>query len=696
MKTNNSLLHTFFPFLRWFPLTQDSVRADVIAGITVALLLVPQSMAYAQLAGLPVVYGLYASIIPVIIASMWGSCNQLHTAPVAMLSMMSAAALIPFAVVGTDKFIELAIMLGLMVGVMRLGLGLAKLGVLVNFISNPVLVGFTNAAAIIIGFSQLSKIIGVPFPRSDSYIMDLWGVVLQVGETHWLTLAFAVGAYLLIRASDTFVKRLPGVLVAVVVATAVSAFINYENKEQITLSNIHANAEVALIKDYADAKSQLKALSNGIATRNDQLNTLNHKDDDSKNLRIAQLKGEIVTLKIREANLKKEYNHRKIELYRLKFVRVAEENDNVIYYTRGNVPEGKQTDGKNWKFLTVKDDHAVFSAGGSVVGDIPKGLPQFSVPVIDLDILLMLLPAAFIMALIGFMEATSISRAIAVTTKQRTDINKELVGQGLANTVGSFFGSYTVSGSFSRSAVAAKTGARTGLFAIVSALAVVLVLLFLTPLLYHLPQAVLAVIVMMAVFGLIRVKPLIHAWQVDRTGAVIGIIAFIATLAMAPAIANGIMVGIVLTMVAFVVKAMKPRTEIQAHDEYGVLTGMKANNLPAISQDFAPFRFDGALIFANVSFFENAIIEARSTFPKAKTILVIGGGINWIDASGEEKIREMASCLRSVGITLAFSSLKKQVIKSFERGDLFSVIGDENIFRTKGEAVRALTARYKK
>jgi MFS superfamily sulfate permease-like transporter len=168
---------TLFPFIRWFPFTGEKIRADLVAGITVALILVPQSMAYAQLAGLPVVYGLYASFIPVIIASLWGSSSQLHTGPVAMLSIMSAAALIPFATPGSDKFIELSIMLALMVGILRLALGVFRLGAIVNLLSSPVIVGFTNAAALIIGLSQLSKIIGVPFPRTDSYLADLWRVL---------------------------------------------------------------------------------------------------------------------------------------------------------------------------------------------------------------------------------------------------------------------------------------------------------------------------------------------------------------------------------------------------------------------------------------------------------------------------------------------------------------------------------------
>lgn len=692
MKNETSTLQKWFPFLRWFPVTQDSVRADVIAGITVALLLVPQSMAYAQLAGLPVVYGLYASIVPVIVASLWGSCNQLHTAPVAMLSMMSAAALIPFAMTGTDKFIELTIMLGLMVGVFRLILGLARLGFLVNFISNPVLVGFTNAAALIIGLSQLNKIIGVPFPRTDAYILDLWSVVLQIGETHWLTFAFAVGAYLIIKLSSRFIKHLPGVLLAVVIATAVSALIGYENKEEVPLSSLQANSSAELIQNYIGTKAEIKQITNTISENNQEIQTLTTGHDNA--LKKSTLEGEILSQQLKLQILKQENNQRQIDINRIEFVRVAGENQESRYYEKEMLPENLQTDGRKWRFSSVAGDQITFSSGGAVVGDIPTGLPQISVPTLDFGIMLMLVPSAFIMALIGFLEATSISRAIVIKTKQKTDVNNELVGQGLANIAGSFFGSFTVSGSFSRSAVATQAGAQTGLFAIVSAIMVVLVLLFLTPLLYHLPQAVLAVIVMIAVFGLVRVKPIIHAWSVDRSGAIIGVIAFISTLALAPAIANGIMVGIVLTMVAFVLRVMKPRSEVLGLGEDGILTGIKAHNLAPVSETYVPIRFDGAIMFANVAYFEQAISEAHNNFPKAKTIVIVGGGINWIDASGAEKIREMVTSLDNNGITLAFSSLKHQVKESFKRSGLNTLIGENNIYHSKGEALKALSKQY--
>ena len=180
---SSQTLLKFLPFLRWFPLRGDTVKADLIAGITVALVLIPQSMAYAQLAGLPAYYGLYAAFLPGIIAAMWGSSAQLATGPVAVASLLTASALAPLAATGSDQFIALAILLALLVGIIQLALGVFKLGVVVNFLSHPVIVGFTNAAAIIIGLSQLNKIFGVSMGRSEHFIQDIWGVAAS-GRRH--------------------------------------------------------------------------------------------------------------------------------------------------------------------------------------------------------------------------------------------------------------------------------------------------------------------------------------------------------------------------------------------------------------------------------------------------------------------------------------------------------------------------------
>ncbi|KPK38208.1 MAG: sulfate transporter [Gammaproteobacteria bacterium SG8_47] len=689
----NALVNAVFPFLRWFPMSRATLRADLVAGITVALVLVPQSMAYAQLAGLPVVYGLYASFVPVIVASLWGSSSQLHTGPVAMLSLMSAAAVLSFATPGTAEFVALSLMLALMVGILRLALGIFRLGAIVNLLSSPVIVGFTNAAALIIGLSQLSKVIGVPFPRSDSYLADLSHVVGQLSEIHWWTLAFAVGTWLVIAGMRRVSPTLPGVLVAVAAATLVSAMVGYEHKSSVSPAQIRDTQTVETILAYEQTQAHIGELTEKLADDNRRADQLEHSGGLENAVQAATLRAEASVLEYRLRILKKENNARRVALNAMTLEGVVGADGALLLYRSGAVPSGRAGDGRIWRFVSVDGQQVTLSAGGAVVGNIPQGLPSFEVPELRFGLLLALLPSALVMALIGFMEATSISKAIATTTGERVDTNKELIGQGLANIAGSFFGSYTVSGSFSRSAVAARTGAKTGLFAIISALAVVLVLLFFTPYLYHLPQAALAVIVMMAVFSLIRVAPLVHAWKVDRIGASIGVLTFATTLLMAPAIADGILLGIALTVLHYLIRIMKPRAEVVSRKADGTLGGIRAHRLKPISEHFVPVRFDGSLTFINVAYFEDIILEAHADFPQAKTILVIGSGINEIDASGEEKVREVASHLEEVGVKLVFSGLKHQVMRVLERSGLVEELGRDAFFTDKETALQVLRQR---
>ena len=689
----NSLIYTFFPFLKWFPMTRESISSDLLAGVTVALILVPQSMAYAQLAGLPVVYGLYASFVPVIVASLWGSSSQLHTGPVAMLSLMSAAALIPFASPGSANFIELSIMLAMMVGILRLALGVFKLGSIVNLLSSPVIVGFTNAAALIIGLSQLSKVIGVPFPRTDSYLADLWRVLEQIPQLHWPTLLFAAGAWVLIVILKKKLPSLPGVLVAVLFATVVSAMVGYENKVTVEASQIKDSETLEMIDVFADNAVLITQFTNEIADLTREASELEKQTDIERIREAADLHAQAEVLERQLEMLKAKNTNLRVDLHEVHLLRYQTEKG-FVYVVEDNVPADQELDSQNWRFNDITETRIVLSAGGAVVGNIPEGLPSFEVPTIQADLILPLLPAALVMALIGFMEATSISKAIASHTGERVNTSKELVGQGLANIAGSFFGSYTVSGSFSRSAVAAKTGARTGLFAIISAAAVVLVLLFFTAYLYHLPQAVLAVIVMMAVFSLIRIKPLTLAWKADRVSATIGIVTFFATLLMAPSIANGILLGVVLTVLHYLVRIMKPRSEIVGRKVDGTLGGMKAHGLGAISENFVPVRFDGSLTFINVAYFEDIILEAKRKFPHARAILVIGSGVNEIDASGEEKVREIAERLCEEGVELIFSGLKHQVKSVLEQCGIVDSLGENAFYKNKETALDALLERF--
>lgn len=674
------------PFLRWFPLQPGQLRADLVAGMTVALVLVPQSMAYAALAGLPVVYGLYAAFVPVIIGALWGSSHHLHTGPVAMISLMSAAALVPFAAVGSPEFIGLSLMLAMLVGAICLALGLLRLGVLVNFLSHPVTIGFTNAAAIIIGLSLLNRILNVPMPRSDRFLYDMWVTVSQIGQTHLPTVLFALAAAALLVALQRYLPRVPAVLVAVVLATTASWLIGFERSVRVAPGAIADPGVRIEVEEFMRDKARIEDNSREIARLSAELRRL--PGDAAGAARAIALEAEIAALRLHGRQLTRLVNERRVALHRHQFVR-ADTPEGPRY-----IPAAGGGDGARWRFTGVRDGAVTLSAGGEVVGKVPAGLPAFAVPPLRTDLLLELLPAALVIALIGFMEASLVAKTIAARTRQRLDTNQELIGQGLANLVGSFFQSYTVSGSFSRSALSVRAGARTGLFAIVSALGALVAMLFLTPLLYHLPQAVLAVIVMFAVFGLVRIAPLVHAWQVARHDAIAGIVTFIATLALAPSLATGIGIGVALTVAMFLIRTMRPRAEILGRHPDGTLGGIKSHGLKPLSENFVAVRFDGALNFVNVSYFEDIVLEALTRYPKARAVLVIGSGINDIDASGEEKMRELALRLRENGVTLALSSLKKPVHDVCARSGLCEVVGTENLFKTKELAIATMHRRH--
>ncbi|MEY6433503.1 SulP family inorganic anion transporter [Thioalkalicoccus limnaeus] len=660
-------------------MSRAGLRADLIAGLSVAMVLIPQSMAYAGLAGLPVVYGLYAAALPVAVAALWGSSRFLHTGPVAMLSLMSAAAIAPFATPGSEQFITLSVMLALMVGVLRLAFGLFRLGVLMNFTSHPVTLGFTNAAALIIGLSLLNTFINVPMPRSDSFVVDLSAVVAQFPHAHWPTVVFGVATLAFLLLMRRMAPRVPAVLLAVLLGTSVSAVIGFEQNASVPFDGILDTTARQAYQALARTRAELGATSERLAGLGDELREAKRRGEFMPELEVEQAR-----LAAAERILERQLNAQRIAAHSFVLAPVAD-GGAVVGYRKASPGEG------GWRVVRVDIDEVLLARGGQVVGDIPRGLPAPALPVVDWEVAPSLFGAALVIALIGFMEATAISRALAAQKREKLDTNQELIGQGLANIIGSIFHAYVVSGSFSRSAVAARAGAQTGFYAVVSALAVVAAIFFLTPYLYHLPQAVLAAIVMTAVFGLIDVKALVGAWRVQRADGVIGLVTFLATLALAPNLAGGVLVGVVLAALAFLIGTMRPRAEVLGRLPTGSLGGAFTHDLPPLSERFVVLRFDASLVFVNVAYFEEAVRRAVASFPKATAVLVIGSGINRIDASGTEAIKALASDLGAAGCTLMFSGLKKPVLNAFERAGLLPLLGKENIYPNRNVALDRLT-----
>jgi len=671
-----SLLVRILPFLRWFPMARGTLRADLVAGLSVGLVLVPQSMAYAQLASLPAYYGLYAAFLPVIVAALWGSSNHLATGPVAMVSLLTGATLAQFAAVGSEQLIVLAIALSFMIGVLQLGLGLLRLGAVVNFLSHPVIVGFTNAAAIIIALSQLNKLLGVPTARSDQFLRDIGGVLAQIGDTHLPTLAMGLGAIILMLGLRRLQPRVPAVLAAVVIGTCVSWLVGFERQTEVSVAQITQPDARALVEAHLQSDRAMQRLGAALDERLAQRRDLDARSAQERQHGLT-LDHQIQVLRLERRVHEDENRLRHREMRRFVLHQRPTTDGAAVFDAAGDPATGA-----GWRIQRITGGQVVLSSGGEVVGRIPEGLPALALPRLDWSSLGLLASAAFVIALVGFMEAISIAKAIATRTRQRIDPNQELVGQGLANLVGSFSQSYPVSGSFSRSAVNHGAGARTGMASVFSAGVVLLTLLFLTPTLYHLPQAVLAAIIVVAVLGLIDFPAIRHAWQANRHDGLCAGVTFVATLAFAPHLDVGILVGAGLAILLFLYRTMSPRVTVRYH-------AAAAPDDPA-DRGVVTIHFDGRLYFANVPSFEHAVLEAAADHPSAASLLVAGAGINEIDASGEDMLRQLHQRLLANGVRMVFAGLKPQAMDVLQATGLRDEIGADAFFPSEAEALAAL------
>lgn len=689
---NNPWLLRFFPFLAWFPISSIVMRSDMIAAITGALVLVPKAMAYAQLSGLPIYYGLYVALVPAVLGALWGSSRQLATGPVAIVSLMTAAAITPFAVPFSEEFIGLALLLALMVGIIQLALGLFKLGTIVNFVSHPVILGFMNAAAIIIALSQLDMLLGIPKGRSDSFLVDIWEMFGYLSQTHLPTLAMSVFALvLMLGLKKVEVLSKPSVLIAVVVTILVSTLVDYEHKTKSKPEHISALQAQVLVVEYAQADEKIDLLAANITSLSGQLRQMGKAHDARA---VADLTHQIELLKLDVAGLAAANKQRMKHIRKMHFARAkADEKESAMLYPEGAVPAGVETDGRSWHIKKIEKGEVKLVGGGDVVGTIPSGLPSFRIPPIGLDAMMQLLSAALIIALVAFMESISMAKALAAKTKQRLDPNQELIGQGLANIGGSFFQSYPACGSFTGSAINLQAGAKTGFAMVFNGLFVGVTLLFLTPYLYNLPKAVLAVIILLAVVGLITPKALKHTWQASRADGVVALTTFVITLLAAPHLDKGIMIGAALAIILYLYRTMKPRVAQLGRYKDGTLRDIKVNPDLPTSPHIIAMRFDGSLYFANISYFEDTVLEAVANKPDAKYLLVVGDSINQLDASGEEVVHHLVERLRENGMEIIFSGLKKQVLDVMRNTGLFDLISQANIFATEDQAIAAIYER---
>ncbi len=685
------MLKRIFPFIDWFnDYGLEDLRIDLISGLTVALVLIPQSMAYAQLAGLPAYYGLYASFLPPMVAALFGSSRQLATGPVAVVSLMTAASLEPLATAGSEGYIAYAILLALMVGIFQLSLGILRLGLLVNFLSHPVVNGFTNAAALIIASSQLSKLFGVYVDKADHHYETIHRVIQSaLHYTHWPTFFMAVFAFVIMYGLKRISPKIPNVLVAVVLTTILSWATGFQHDKIVDISAIQSAKVHKLIRKFNEA---INTIDQYAKVRTEVMNALEKASSSHDILAVLDAEHDASVLIINMKRAKNEVRTYRKEIRSLLFSGIKEA-DGIKFYLKNELPKKDQSDGHTWRIKVgnkaLDTDRLLMMGGGAVVGTIPRGLPSLTIPKIDLKVALRLFPYAAIISLLGFMEAISIAKAMAGKTGQRLDPNQELIGQGLGNILGSVGKSYPTSGSFSRSAVNLQAGAVSGFSSVFTSLTVVVVLLFFTPLLYHLPQSVLAAVIMMAVIGLINVSGFVHAWKAQRYDGIILIISFGCTLVFAPHLDKGIVIGVALSLMVFLYKSMRPTVASLARGADFAFRSVTAHNLKECEY-IAMIRFDGPLFFANASYLEDQITEVMLTKKKLKHIIIVSNGINDIDASGQETLALLIDRVRSAGIDISMSGVNESVMEVFKRTHFTEKIGEDHIYPTMENAINSI------
>ena len=552
-------LKSFIPLLDWLPTyKKEYLGGDLSAGITVGIMLIPQGMAYAMIAGLPPVFGLYAALIPQVIYGILGTSRQLSVGPVAMDSLLVASGLGALSLSGIEEYVSMAIFLALFMGVIQFVLGMVRMGFLVNFLSKPVISGFTSAAALIIGLSQLKHLLGTQIERSNQIHILLLNALKTIDQTNLIALGLGIAAIVLIKVLKQLNKRIPGALIVTILGIIVTYFF-----------------------------------------RLDQL-------------------------------------------------------------------------------------------GLSIVQEVPSGLPSFGIPSVGQDRISELFLIAMTLALIAFMEAISVAKAIEEKHRlNEVRPNQELIALGLSNVVASLFQSYPTTGGFSRTAVNDQAGANSTLASFISAAIVGLTLLFLTPLFYYLPNTVLAAIIMVAVFGLIDIQYPRTLLKNRKDEFALLIFTFVITLTVG--IKEGILFGVLLSLLLLVYRSSSPHFAVLARVNQSPYYRNVKRFADEVTIDPAIllFRFDGQLYFGNKDYFKTSLmtaIEERGT--SLKHLILNVEPMNYIDSSAAFMLRQFFEDLKSKNITVSIAGPIGPIRDILKRSGIVSLLGEDAFFENTHNAYK--------
>jgi SulP family sulfate permease len=547
-------LDTFVPFVSWIRgYRRPHIKADLFAGLTVAVVAVPQSMAYALIAGLPVQYGLYASIVPTIVGCLWGSSAHLITGPTTTLSLVVFSTLHNLAVPGSPEYLGLVLFLSLLVGVLQIAMGMARLGTLLNFVSHSVLLGFMAGAAVLIAFKQLPGLLGLTIAKTSIFHEHLFSLSLNLHQTHLVTLLLGlttIGAIVTLRKVR---PTWPGTLLAMMLVGGIVA---------------------------------------------------------------------------------------------------------VLGLDRGGV---------------------------AVVGPIPRSLPPFSIPDVSwFHRVEALAPGVLAIAILGLVEAVSISKSIADQTRQRINVNREVIGQGLANISAAFFSGYPGSGSFTRSAVNFRLGAKTPMSGTISALAVMVTLLLAAPQAAKLPLSALAGVLIVVAYDMVRKNEILRAIKSTRSDAAVLVVTFLSTLILN--IEFAIYVGVLLSIGLHLAKTSHPVI-------YSVVPDAKTGKMVGLVYGENCCQMDivhveGSLFFGSATFVLEDLQRRLRNRPHTANLLIRMRQVNTLDASGVHVLEIILEETRRRGGSLYFSGLNHRVFEVIKNAGLLREIGETHLRTATGSAIR--------
>ena len=543
------------------------------AGIIVAIMLIPQGMAYALLAGLPAEVGLYASIAPLLLYALFGTSRALAVGPVAIVSLMVASSLSPIAAQGSAEYVAYAILLSFLSGIFLVLLGIFRIGFLVNFMSHPVISGFTSAAALIIGFSQFKHLLGINLERSHLIPKIVMQAYDQASQINMATLFIG--------------------------ATAVAMLITRDRIASYVAKRGWISGQVEILLPKAMPL-------------------------------VVVIFGILVT---------------------------------AIFGLADN-------------------------AGVKIVGTVPAGLPPLTWPIMDFELWKELFPAAVLISIVGFLESVSVAKSLASKRRQKVIPNQELVGLGAANIGAALTGGYPVTGGFSRSVVNYSAGANTPLASIITAGIIAVALVLLTPLLYYLPKAVLAAIIIVAVATLVDFKSLVHAWKYNLADGLSYLGTFLSVLAFGVEV--GIIIGISISIGLFLYRTSRPHTAIVGRVKGTEHFRNVERHFVTTYDRLLLVRIDESLLFANTTYLEDQLLRQIADRPEIEHLVLIFSAVNLVDASALETLEELVVRLRDAGVTLHMAEVKGPVMDMLRSVDFEEFIEPGRIFITTHEAVTVL------